>query len=258
VAGRVGGGSYSFRLDYAKSATPPGWLGRRASRQKKSPRLSPRGPKLESGESSRAPQRTVRLQLPRTQPLRALIWINLNVRSSATRTTSLRPLPAADLHRVIHRDVQRCGDKRSPTTGARGARIVRRPGGRRRWRCGRKLPMTGLGRPERRPARCASNWRRRSNRPNVRKVGLRTSARTCSTPKAGYVARRRAGRRLKVALLRPRMPPNRPTPKSRPRRIVRMRRGGQRQQPGRCAVCWRVCRRRCGGNERKQHSGKLI
>ena len=112
---------------------------------KKVPAAVTAGTEVGIGERSRAPQRTVRLQLPQTQPRRALIWINLNVRSSATQTTSLRPLPAADLHRVIHRHAPRCGDMRSPTTGARGARIVRRPGGRRYWRCGSQCALRPTG-----------------------------------------------------------------------------------------------------------------
>jgi hypothetical protein len=109
VAGR--GWSYSFRPDYEKSATSA-WVAGLPRQRAKSPRDSHRGDRsLNRGEKSRTAAYGA-MAASAAQPRRALIWINLNVRSSATQTTSRRPLPAADLHRVSHRDVPRCGDMR--------------------------------------------------------------------------------------------------------------------------------------------------
>jgi hypothetical protein len=86
----------SSALGLTRGAT----AGRPATARKKSPRDVTRGAKFGVGETRTAADRGADAASRRSPP-RALIWINSNIRSSATQTTLLWPLVAADLHRVI-------------------------------------------------------------------------------------------------------------------------------------------------------------
>ena len=84
---RTRGGLFLFRPDHAKSAKSAWVAGPRASAQKEPPRRNA-GAKFGVGETHTAADRGADAGSRRSPP-RELIWINSNIRSSATQTTLL-------------------------------------------------------------------------------------------------------------------------------------------------------------------------